>query len=522
MRMRIRSLLAIVISAVLMLTACTGHSPSSSSQGVGAAKSTESDNTLTIAMSVNLTSFDIHNQTNGYREGIFNNIFNYLVKRDNKGQIQPDLAEKYEKKDDTTWHFTLRKGVKFHNGDPLTSEDVKFSLERVARDEKLSQQSSYKQIQEVKIIDDLNFDIITSAPDPVLLYRVARIGSGILPKKYIEKVGWEEFSKNPVGTGPYQFVENKLDDKLVLKKFDGYFEGKVSDWDTLVFRIVPEASTRVSELLTGGVDIAAEIPPADWDRVNNHHGTKVLSSDSTTVMALAARSMPGSPTSDVRVRQAIDYAIDNKMIIDNLFKGTATPTRTRVTPGNWAWDESLFNSYRYDPAKSKELLKEAGYANGLDITLQTPQGSNLLDTDVAQMVAGMLTQVGIRTRVEILESSRFSDLYNTGKGKELMMNSNSNSMFDASHALAGYNSKTASKSVGYNNPAVDELLNKAQINMNEQERKEQYYKVQEMVAEDVPFINLYLQKYYTGASDRVSFEPRIDRAYIAREIKKVK
>lgn len=522
---RFAAVLLAALLAVSMLSACANQgkqSPASSASSASSAAPSAVDSTLTIAMNVNLTSFDIHDQNNGYREGIFNNMFNYLVKRNNAGEIQPDLAEKYEKVDDLTWRFTLKKDVKFHNGDPLTAADVKFSLERVAKDEKLMLYDTYNQIAEVRVIDDLNLEIVTKVPDPILLYRVARMGSDILPKAYIDKVGMEQFSKNPVGSGPYRFVDFKVDDRLVLKKFPDYFEGDVADWDEVIFRVIPEASTRVGELVTGGVDIAAEIPPADWDRVNNNAGTEVLQADSTTIMGLMVRSMPGGPTADVRVRQAIDYAIDDGAIVDNLFKGSAVPIRSRVTPGNTFYHDGLFDTFLYDPDKAKQLLKEAGFEGGLDLTLQTTKGRNLLDSDVAQLVASMLTAVGIRTEVEIMETSRFSDAYNSGSGKDLMLNGSSNSMFDASHALRVYHTG-GGKAIGYSNPVVDDLLDKAIVNMNPEERGKQYLQVQEIVAEEVPIVNLYLQKYYTGInSDKVSFEPRLDRAYIVREIEQVK
>lgn len=508
-----RAALSLVICMLMLLAAACGGGAASGGEGKPSSQ-------LTIGVNVSIPSFDIHNQNNGVVEGIFNNIFNYLVKRDNNGVIHGDLAEKYEQVDEAAWHFTLKKGVKFHNGDPLTSQDVKFSLERIAKDKKLLQNDFYKQIKEVKIIDDTSFNIITDGADPSLLNRLSRIGSGILPKKYVDEKGWDYFLKHPVGTGPYQFSELLLDDKLVLTKFADYFEGNVTDFDTVVFRMIPEASTRVGELLSGGIDIASEIPPADWDRIKNRQGTSLLSADSTAVMLLLARSTEGSPTADPRVRQAIDYAINDKAIIDNLLKSTATPTLTRATKGIKDADEALFNKYNYDPEKSKQLLKEAGYPNGLELTLQSPQGKFMLDSDVSQMVAGMLSEVGVKVKVEFLESSKYTDISNTGKNKDLILMNRTNSMFDASLALADFSSKTNPKGLGYNNPKVDELLDKAAVNMNAQERTEQYKQVQEIVAQDSPYIYLYLEKYFTGVKDGISFQPRMDKAILVRDIKK--
>lgn len=137
----------------------------------------------------------------------------------------------------------LKEGVKFHNGDTLTSEDVKFTLERVATDDTLKEYPNYKQIKEVQVVDDLTFKIITHKPEPSLLHRLSRLGSGMLPKKYIDEKGWDHFLNNPVGTGPFKFKEWVRDDKIVLTVFEDYYEGKVEEWDEVIFRVIPENST---------------------------------------------------------------------------------------------------------------------------------------------------------------------------------------------------------------------------------------------------------------------------------------
>src|SRR5699024_6606528 len=153
----------------------------------------------------------------------------------------------------------------FHNGDELTAEDVKFTLERVAHDESLREHFQYEQIDEVEVVDDYHFKIHTIDPDPILLNRLSRIGAGILPKDYIDENGWEHFLENPIGTGPFTFVDWSRDSEIVYEVYDDYFDGAVEDWNKLVFRVVPEDSTRVAELLTGGVDIALNVPNHEWD-----------------------------------------------------------------------------------------------------------------------------------------------------------------------------------------------------------------------------------------------------------------
>lgn len=501
------------LSLSLLLTACgKGADPASTSQA---------EKVLTIGMRSVGQTFDIHNYTDVATGAMHNNMFNHLFKRDQNYKIVPDLAEAYNQVDDTTWHFTLKKGVTFHNGDTLTAHDVKFTFERVARDPKLLRYSNFKMIKEVKVIDELNFEIITDGAYPPLLNRLAQVNASILPSKYIEKVGWDEFNKKPVGTGPYEFVEFVLDDRLVLKEYKGYFDGDVSEWDKVVFRAIPETATRVSELLTGGVQLAVDIPPSEWDRINNNQGTSIVQGESGQTIFLVAKLAPEYPTSNIKVRQAIDYAINDKQITEKVLKGTAVPTRTRVLKASTGSNPSLINTYRYDLGKAKQLMKEAGYENGFELTLTSPRGRYLLDADVAQMIAAMLAEIKIKVNLDIVESSRFADIRDNGKNKELLLNGKSNSLFDASQDMEDYLSTSGSnkKQTLYNNPKVDELINQASDNMNVEQRNKQYQQVQEIIAEEVPHIPLYLENYFTAVSDAIVFKPTPDKFINIWEIK---
>src|SRR5690625_2871450 len=325
---------ALMIVAVLM--ACGSSGNDSSDTGDSSTSSDSSDEkTLTIAHGSDIVGFDIHEHGNTSTEAVHVNMFSYVIKNDD-GEFKPDLAVEWELVEDTAWEFKMREDATFHNGDQVTAEDVKFSLERVSRDETLRDYSSYRMISEVEVIDDFTFRIHTDEPTPTLLNVISQSGSGmgILPKNYIEENGWDHFLENPIGSGPYMFEEWVKDDRVVLKKYDDYFIENFSEWDTLVFRNIPEASTRVSEALTGGVDIANNIPTADWARVEENDGTYLANGPTHRVMMFYIRTNEGYPTADKRVRQAIDLAIDNQQILDSVMDGYGTPTKTRLTPGN--------------------------------------------------------------------------------------------------------------------------------------------------------------------------------------------
>ncbi|WP_346234998.1 ABC transporter substrate-binding protein [Lysinibacillus telephonicus] len=503
---------------LIVLAACTNNSSTENEQSAETEEGTKETGTtsngeskeLTIAIGSDMLGFDIHNHNNTSTESIHQNMFDYLFKRDENNELQPWLAESYEILDDMTIEVKLKQGVKFHNGDEFKAEDVKFTLERVATDETLKENPNYKQIKEVKIIDDYTVQIITHAPEPSIIHRLSRLGSGMLPKKYIEENGWDYFLENPIGTGPYKYVEWVRDDRIVMEPFEDYFQGKVGEWDKVTFRIIPEDSTRVSELLTGGVDIATNIPPADWERVESNEGTSLKQEVSNRTLFIVLRATESYPTADVRVRQAIDYAIDDGTLTEFALQGAGIPTLSMVGPGNFGHEASLYDTYNYDLEKAKQLLEEAGYSDGFEMTLHAPKGRYLQDAEVAELIVGMLAQVGITVNLEFMEWSNFVELRNANENKDAYLLGLGNSMYDGAYSVDWYRSTRMEGHTDYKNEEIDQLLADSQVNMDPATREIQIQEIQKIVAEDVPHINLYLEKINTGVSDRINFTPTSD------------
>jgi peptide/nickel transport system substrate-binding protein len=518
--------LAAVLALSAALVGCssqsgttTAPSQQQTAEGTAPAANDSGEKVLTVASGNDIVSFDIHDHNNTSTEAVHVNMFNYLVKKDREQKVQPDLATSWEIVNDNTWRFKLREGVTFHNGDPFTAEDVKFTLERIAKDQKLLEYGNYKQIKEVKVIDPHTVEIITHESEPVLLNRLSRLGSGMLPAKYIKEKGWDEFLKNPVGTGPYKFQEWQRDDRLTLVKYDQYF-GDKAKWDKLVFRSIPEDATRVAELLTGGVDIAVNIPPSDLERIESNEGTHTTTGPTQRVMQLTLRTTPGTVTENPKVREAIDLAIDEKAIVDSILAGGGTPTRTRVTPGNFGANPDFYGKSLYDPERAKQLLAEAGYPNGLDLSFSSTSGRYLKDKETAELIQAMLAEVGIRAKLEPMEWSKFNETYKAKKFGEMFMISYANSMFDGSLAFDRLTTERAKGESDYSNPEVDKLLKDAEKNMNLEEREQQYKKVQEIVVEERPHIYMYQMNANYGVSDKINFEPRLDEMLFADEITK--
>ncbi|WP_408011240.1 ABC transporter substrate-binding protein [Pseudalkalibacillus sp. A8] len=510
MKKKYQALLTLLLATVLLVAGCSGGSDSSTSGESGQGSEGGGDNTtLTIAQSADLTTMDPQNSLSTTGDRVFRNMFSRLFYRDSNMEIQPELVDTYENIDDVTWNFKLKDGVTFHNGDPLTAEDVKFSLERVMTDDTLKEFTYFQQFTEVNVIDDLTVEIKTDGPMPTILPLLAKSGSDVLPKKYFEEVGLEEFQKNPIGSGPYKYVEWKRDDRVVLEAYDDYF-GDAPKWKKVIVRAIPESSTRVGELMTGGVDLATDVPPNEWDRVNSEEGVSLINGDTTRVMLIMLRHTDGYVTSDPKVREAIDLAIDDQAIVDSVLKGTAVPVRSRVPEGVIGANPDLYNTYVYDVEKAKKLLAEAGYENGFELTFTAPKGRYPLDGEVAQLIASMLGEVGIKVNLELLESSAFLDKYNSNSNEEMIMIGLADGLLDASYSLVHYTKERAAGQTDYYNEEVEELYKAANQNLNAEERIQQYQKITAIVAEERPHIFLFQQGANYGVGDNVKFAPRLD------------
>ncbi|MGG0718602.1 ABC transporter substrate-binding protein [Robertmurraya massiliosenegalensis] len=516
----------LLLICVFIISGCSNGATSSEVEGTTSSESpstTNNDNdsrTLTIAHGSDMQTTDIHNHSHTLTESIHINMVNYLVKNEGDAGFVPDLATEWKTLDDETWEFKLREGVTFHNGEEFTAEDVEYTLERIAKDPSLQNHSQYRQIVDVEVIDDYTVQIHTDGPQPAMLNRLSRSSSGMMPKDYIDEVGLEGYIEHPIGTGPYKFVEWVRDDRVVLEKYEDYWNKEYeSDWDQLVFRSIPENSTRVAEVLTGNVDIATNIPPADWDRVNQSDGAAIISGETNRTMMLTLRLTEGYPTSDLRVRQAIDYAIEDKGLIDYVMGGSGTPKLNRENPGTFGFSGDFHDKYNYDPEKAKELLAEAGYADGVKIKFHATNGRYLQDREMAEVIVGMLAEVGITAELEFMEWSAFTEMREADKNEEMYLIGLASSLFDSAQGLDAYGSWQTEGHTDYYNEEVDELLTAAEINMDPESRAEQYYRVQEIAAEELPYIYLFQVDNFYAVSDRISFIPRLNEMWMVEEIK---
>jgi len=473
-------------------------------------------NELIIALNSDVTTLDICEGMGSATSTACLNIFDTLTRTDGEGTIQPWLAESFEAVSDTVWQFKLRKDVAFTNGEPFNAESVKYSFERQVNPEyAFSLAGDYDNIESVEIVDEYTVNFNTKEPFPMLPLWLTYLG--MLPPVYTEEAGVDGFAVNPVGTGPYKLKEWIKDSHLTLTANENYFMGAPA-FSTLTFRIIPEDSTRILALQAGEVDIAVLVPPSQIDQINATKGISIVSGPTSRPIYLGMNTIPEGPLQDVRVRQAICYALDVPAIIDNVLMGYGEQIAA-LSLTCWAGHDESIAPYEKDLDKVKELLAQAGYPNGegLSFNLDVVDGEYPAIKEVAQAIAGQLSEAGISTSVVTMDKTTFRSslkdksadpLYITGFGGMTSCNPNIVSLIlSAGQRYCCYEDET-----------VTELIAQGSTEMDEAEFNRIWSEIQQLVKEDAPVASLYQLYGIYGISDQISWTPRLDEAIIASEI----
>lgn len=463
---------------------------------------------VVVAQGVEPTRLDPDMHRENPSNNVILHIYDALIERDWDEIIQPDLAESWQIVNDTTVEFKLRKGIKFSNGEPFNAEVVKYNFERVAGllpgAKKTLNAGDYKSIKEVKIIDEHTVQIITKHPDPLLLSYVA--AKYMVPIEYTKKDNFKKLATKPIGTGPYVLKSWMKGGELVLTAKKDYWKG-APKIDEVVFRPIPEDSTRIAELRVGGVDIIANLKPDNIQEVEAEKGLEVKFVPSARV-AFLFMNAEMDKMKDIRVRRAINYALDVPSLIKNVMAGNAYRVSTVAPKSFVGWDpEEMY--YSYNPEKAKRLLAEAGFPNGMDVTILTPRGRYLNDVQACEAIAGMLVKVGIRAKVNAVEFGVFAKQTQAHDIPELMYAAWGNNHFDVWDTI-----KTCVRSGAmfswYKNEIVDENIDKASRTIDAEKHSGYLRLALREMWRDPPFGYLYAQRDIYGVNKRVAWEPRTD------------
>ena len=473
---------------------------------------------VVIAQGVDPTTLDTQNQQETPASVVASHLFDTLVERDQNLKVVPALAAELPKLvGPTTWEVKLRQGVKFHNGEEFNAESVKFSLERVKTGLRAS--SNFRPIEKVDIVDPYTVRVQTSKPWPIFpTIMTSRQASMYPPKAYAGKDS-AFISKNPIGTGPYKLVRWSKDEEIVLEANDQYWRG-APKIKTVVFRPIPDDAVRVAALQNGEVDVAVNIPPHLATIIANH--PKIFLSTAPSIRTLqlmfvtheydAQHKLVGpykGVTADRRVRQAIAYALDVDEIIKGVLDGKAMRTATLLTPLHFGYDPAI-KPIKQDLGKVKQLLTEAGFPGGMELTLNSPQGRYVRDKEVAEAVTGQLTKAGIKTQLKTYEFVNYlNTLVYVHKPGPVWLIGWGTATVDA-ETVYGPLFRSGSNLGNYHNADFDGMVDQAQTQMDEKQRLATYHRINKLWIDDMPAVPLYQQVDLYGASKRLNWKARSD------------
>ncbi|NLT58813.1 MAG: hypothetical protein GXX99_07615 [Clostridiales bacterium] len=427
-------------------------------------------------------------------------VFEPLIYRDENMELVGVLAESWEWIDELTFRVHLRPGVKFHSGADFNAESVRVSFERMFTTNTTNRTPKDIPFDGLEIIDSLTVDIKIKTPTPMLPYYL-RVLYMLDPTVY---EGEMEPILDPArisGTGPYRIIEWVRDDHYYLEAFEGYWEGAPSI-KKVIYRPVPESSTRVAEMLAGNADIIQNVPIDQIDKINTD-STKILQAPGGRDNMIAI-SCNQKPFDDVRIRQAINYAVDKEAINDSLLAGMGEIYGGIVMPPN---DNPDVKPYPYDPDKAKALLKEAGYETGLSVTIQTTTGRYVKEKEISQAVASYLQEVGINASVEPIEFSVLQDLKQKGTVKEMAYLA-LGGFFDGQGELNWANSNIAQN--GWEDEEFIAKYAELTRTADPEKRTELINELQVIVHEKAPWLFLWRQPLLYGVKNDVEFVARRD------------
>jgi peptide/nickel transport system substrate-binding protein len=427
---------------------------------------------------------------------------------------EPKLALSWKRVNPTTEEYTLRRGVRFSNGDPFTSDDVKYTVAWIKDPANVSKQTPY-----VRDIDRVETD------GPYVVRFISKLPTAIPPglqnplfivdAKYFAAKGNAYVAEHPIGTGPYVLREWKRDDQAAFDVNPTWWGGRPKI-DHVIFRPIPEAAARVAALRTGATDVITNVPPQDQAQLSAGENTKLVSTRSLRQLFIAFNTLQPGPQQNKLVRQAMNDAVDVPAIVKNVLGGHAFELTTEIPPNYFGYDASV-PGYKHDLVKAKALLAQAGYPDGkgIVVTLNAPSGRYNRDREVAEAMAGQLAAVGIQATVKPQEWVSYSDQLNRRALTPMYELGWNQPSADADGVITSLLTSNAPLSC-YANPEIDKLADQARSELDVAKRKELYRRIALVLHDDAPWIVLFQYEDLYGTSKRVQWKPRGDefiRAY---------
>ena len=482
---------------------------------LGSVQASTPDNVLVVGQIAEPKSLDPATVTavNDFR--ILMNIYDGLVRyKDGALEVEPALAESWDiSNDGKTYTFKLRAGVKFHDGTAVDADAVKFNFDRML-DEKHPYHNTgpfplsffFSAIEKVEAVNSSTVRFTLNAPYAPFLSNLAYPTGLIASPAAIKKHG-TDFGRNPVGTGAFKFDTWKSNEAVIVSRHDGHWDGKAGT-EAVIFRPITDGNTRVAEMLSGGIDMMVEVPPTSLAQFSGNNFA-VAEQAGPHVWFLILNAKEG-PFANKLVRQAANYAINKKAIVENVLEGTAAIAAGPTPPAfAWAYNDAL-EPYPYDPAKAKALLNEAGVSNAKLTFYVTQGGSGMLDpVAMGTAIQADLAAVGFNVEIKTFEWNAFLGEVNPGlEGKADMaemawMTNDPDTLPYLALRTAAWPDKGGFNSGYYSNPKVDDLLEAARSSTDQAERARLYKEMQTIVQEDAPWVFVANWKQNAVTSSKV-------------------
>ncbi|HLJ59982.1 MAG TPA: ABC transporter substrate-binding protein [bacterium] len=471
---------------VAVLLACALGGLGAVSWAAGAADQPKRGGTLIYGLSTEPPDLDPHVNSGSSAGNVKAAVYQGLVRYGHGGVIEPALAEHWGLVGQTQYVFHLRPGVKFHNGDPLTAADVKFSMDRILDPKTGSAlRSSLKAIKSVEVVDPMTVKIVLSEPFAPLLAYLAEPYGAIVDAKFVQ--GGANLRSVMMGTGPFKFVSWDPGQRIRLVRNDAYWESGKPYLDGINFVPLADAQTRLTALRAGDIMMMDFVPQEQMNAIARDTQLK-LYADVGIFMCIIFNPQR-KPYDDVRVRQAISYAIDRNAVVKTIFDGRGTPITGDVIPNNWwSHDAKADGMYTYQPDKARQLLKEAGYGDGLKITILAPITYSL-HTRTAQVLQAQLAKVGIQAQLDLPEWAVVLNRHNQGDFA-IEVRGLSASVNDPDFLSLFYESDSTfyPKQVGFKDAQLDQWLDQARALGNQAIRKQLYAKIEERALMLAPWV----------------------------------
>ena len=482
-----KSLVAVLLMVVLTttLTGCNGGKEKSSEQTEVTGDAVYGGS-IVVGITQDLDGLDPHKAVSAGTSEVLNNVFEGLEKVDTDGTLKPAIASKYKVSDDQlTYTFTIRDGVKFHNGKDVTADDVVYSIKRCAgllseeEEDGVKVVSGLSLVTDVAASDDHTVEVTLSEPFSELIYYMT---FAIIPADY------DKQDTYPIGTGPFKFVSYEPLGSFVMEKNEDYYVAGVPYLDQVTFKIAASADAAFSEILSGAIDIFPYLTQNQVSQLTNQYEVKVGSSN--IIQALYLNNAV-EPFINPLVRQALCYAIDRQAVVDMLFGGNGEIIGTNMFP-NYKdyYNADLVNTYSYDIDKAKELLTQAGYPDGFTFTITVPSNYQP-HVDTAQVLVDQLSKVGITAKIQTVEWANWlSDVY-TNRNFDATVVGLAADYIAPGSVLLRYNSDSSKNFLNYKNSEFDTIYKDAIKESDQNKKIEDFKKLQELLTNDAA--SVYIQ-----------------------------